>query len=280
MRIRTYLTLITISVCALLGGAQTLTATYIELADSADYYTRHSRWADAERVIIKALRHEPANPSNHLLWSNLGIVREQLCNLPGALEAFDIGLASAPRSTTLLTNRARIYMSEGKSGEAIADLSRALEVDSTLQWPRKMRGILYLAQAKPKEALADFTDYKNRFGEDADVAEGAASAEAGLGNPDKAMEYYEESLRIEPLQSTLVKMLLTAYSFGILERYEEKLREGIEKYPRCGELYLLRGTLHKARYETEKTEIDRKLATEFGASTDLINTLLPIKTKK
>lgn len=280
MRIRTYLTLIAISVCALLGGAQTLTATYIELADSADYYTRHSRWEDAERVIIKALRHEPANPSNHLLWSNLGIVRERLGNLPGALEAFDVGLASAPRSTTLLTNRARIYMAEGKNSEAITDLSAALDVDTTLQWPRKMRGVLYLTQGNAKEALADFAAYKARFGEDADVAEGAASAEAQLGNPEKAMEYYEESLRIEPSQNTLVKMLLTAYSFGMLERYEEKLREGIEKYPRCGELYLLRGTLHKARYEAEKTEIDRKLATEFGASPDLINTLLPQKSKK
>ena len=56
------------------ASSQTLTRTYIELADSADNYMKRERWEDAERMIMGALRHEPANRSNWLLWSNLGLV--------------------------------------------------------------------------------------------------------------------------------------------------------------------------------------------------------------
>lgn len=72
------------SVCALSSGAQTLTATYIELADSADVYMKNERWGDAERVIVNALRHEPANKSNYMLWSNLGTVRTNMGDYDGA----------------------------------------------------------------------------------------------------------------------------------------------------------------------------------------------------
>ena len=90
-----------VSVCAPMG-AQTLTKRYVELADSADYYMKRDRWRDAERVIVTALRHEPANPSNWLLWSNLGVVRTHSDDYKGAMEAYDVGLASAPESAVSL----------------------------------------------------------------------------------------------------------------------------------------------------------------------------------
>ena len=101
MKARTIL-ISTTAVCALQMGAQTLTATYVELADSADNYIKHERWADAERVIVKALRHEPANKSNYLLWSNLGTVRTNMGDYNGALQAFDIGLSSAPKEVIVI----------------------------------------------------------------------------------------------------------------------------------------------------------------------------------
>ena len=132
------------TVCALLSGAQTLTRTYVEYADSADRYIRNENWVDAERMIVNALRLEPANKSNYLLWSNLGIVRDRIGNTEGALQAFDIGLASAPRSTVLLANRAYTLMKTGRDKEALRDLDLALELDSTLLVPRLSRAGLHL----------------------------------------------------------------------------------------------------------------------------------------
>ena len=180
MKIRTFIITL-LSLCALHSGAQTLTATYVELADSADRYIRQERWADAERVIVKALRHEPANKSNYLLWSNLGVARTEMKNYDGALEAYEIGLAMAPASTALLSNRARTYMAKGDKKEAVADLDKALSLDSTLQWPRKMRGLVRASAGDSEGALSDFRIYINRFGKDAAISEACGDIDVAKG---------------------------------------------------------------------------------------------------
>ncbi len=103
------------TVCALLSGAQTLPEHAVEYADSADRYIRNENWVDAERMIVNALRLEPANKSNYLLWSNLGIVRDRIGNTrrraPGVRHRSRIGAplhrASRQQSLYLNENRTR-----------------------------------------------------------------------------------------------------------------------------------------------------------------------------
>ena len=255
--------------CALLSGAQTLTSTYVELADSADRYIRAERWQDAERVIVKALRHEPANRSNYLLWSNLGIVRERQENYPGALEAYGIGLASAPRSTMLLTNRARTYLATGQLAAARAGLASALDVDSTLQWPRKMRGVIRAALGDLDGADADLDIYTARWGEDAAVSETRGDIRVARGDADGAIEAYREAYRLDGDPATLGRLLLSAYACGRLEEEQQALADGIRKHPRDATLYLLRAMLNKARYQTQAMEKDLKTARELGIDPEL-----------
>lgn len=262
-----------LSICALHSGAQTLTSTYVELADSADRYLRQERWADAERVIVRALRHEPANRSNYLLWSNLGVVRTNMGDLDGALEALNIGLASAPRSTMLLSNRARTLIARGNTRGALDDLDAALELDSTLQWPRKMRGTLRAAAGDRKGAETDFAIYTARFGEDASVAEARGDLAASANELPEATRFYMEAYRLQPDVYLLTKGLLTAHLCDRLEEHEEALAEGLRKYPREGTLYLLRAMLNKRRYQNTAMEHDLKTARELGVNEDLYEAL-------
>lgn len=260
-----------IAVCALQSGAQTLTATYVELADSADRYIRSERWADAERVIVKALRHEPANKSNYLLWSNLGMVRHEQRNYEGAVMAYDIGLASAPRSTSLLSNRARTYLALGKRGEARADIEQALSLDSALQWPRKMRGILRSAEGDTVGAMRDFRIYLDRYPEDAAVDEAMGDIAARGGDIDRALELYSKAYKLEPDEEIIGKKLLTAYSYGRFDAMRKDLADAMKKYPRSGQLYLIRALYHKAMYQTEAMEQDIELARKFGVEQQTID---------
>lgn len=260
-------------VCALCSGAQTLTSTYVELADSADRYIARERWADAERVIIKALRHEPANRSNWLLWSNLGIVREHREDWPGALEAYGIGLASAPRSTMLLTNRARAYLATGDLVSARDDLDAALDVDSTLQWPRKMRGITRASLGDLDGATADLEAYTARWGDDATVAETLGDIRNSRGDADGAIEDYRKAYSLGNDPATLDRLLLTAYLYGRLEQEEPTLTEGIKAHPRDATLYLMRAMLNKARYQTQAMEKDLATARELGIDPELYRRL-------
>lgn len=272
MKIKTVLTIL-FSVCALNLGAQTLTATYVQLADSADRYISRERWADAERVIIKALRHEPANKSNYLLWSNLGLVRTELKDYEGALQAYDIGLASAPKSTMLLSNRARTYLAKGDRAAAMTDLDAALNNDSTLQWPRKMRGLLKTAKGDVAGATSDLTYYKERFGDDASVSEALGDIANMRGDTDGAIADYKEAYSISEDSDVLGKMLITSFFAGRLDKEEEDLTEGIRKFPRNGTLYLLRAMLNKSRYQTQAMEKDLATARELGVDKTLYDQL-------
>ncbi len=252
------------SFCALLSGAQTLTATYVQLADSADYYIRHERWNDAERVTVKALKTEPANKSNYLLWSNLGIIRTQTDNLDGALDALDIGLASAPNSTMLLTNRAKTYLLKGDSRSALADFDSALALDSTLQWPRKMRGLIRESTGDRPGAKTDFDIYIDKFGEDADIFEAQADMAAAEGDGETSVAKYKKAYKLNSDGTMLGKALLTAYLYGKLEDMAEELQDGLRQNPRDGMLYLMRAMLKKARYQNSEMEEDLKTARQLG----------------
>lgn len=272
MRIIKILTFI-ICFCALQSGAQTLTATYVQMADSADRYMSQGRWLDAERVIVKALRHEPANKSNYLLWSNLGLVRTNMEDYDGALEAYNIGLISAPHSTVLLSNRARTYITKGDTEAAMTDLDTALALDSTLQWPRKMRGLLRTATGDLPGAVSDFAKYEESYGEDAAILEAEGDIATSRGDIDTAITRYRAAYKLEPDTSLLGKSLLTAYMFDRLDDMADDLTEGLKKYPRDGMLYLMRAMLNKSRFQTDAMEVDLKMSKEFGVDETLYNRL-------
>lgn len=254
-------------------SAQVLSATQVQLADSADFYIRHERWTDAERVIVKALRHDPANRTNYLLWSNLGTVRTQLNNLDGAIEAFSIGLASAPRSTTLLTGRARTLLLKADTDAALADLDAALAVDSTLQWPRKMRGLILTDRGSLDSALADFDNYTARFGDDADILNARAGIAATRGDAPLAIELYKKAYAREPDTEMLERALTIACQYGRLEEMSDELADALRRAPRSGNLYLMRAMLRRAMHQNSEMEADLRRALDLGADPDLYRLL-------
>lgn len=142
---RKFLILSLVTICAVLSG---MAQTYIQYVDSADNYIKRENWEAAERMTIAALRLKPANKLNYLLWSNLGDIRTRQQNYEGALEAFEIALASAPRKELILNNRAYTYLQMGEAEKALADIDCSLSLDSVQEWPLRIRGSLNLGDRK------------------------------------------------------------------------------------------------------------------------------------
>lgn len=255
-------------------GAQTLTATYIELADSADYYIKHERWDDAERVIVRALKHEPANKSNFLLWNNLGLVRSHLNRYEESINAFDIGLASAPLSTTLLSNRGRVKFENGSLKEALSDMTSALDIDSLLSFPRKIRGVIYTMNGDLKAARSDFEFYIRHNAQDILVIECLGDIESADNNHLKALDFYNSANKIETSPQLIEKLLREAILCDKYDDYLAELNSAINKWPEDGNLYLIRALIHKMKYQTADMEKDIARARENGISNNAINALL------
>lgn len=260
------------------AGAQTLTRAYIELADSADMYMKHENWADAERVITKALRHEPANKSNWLLWSNLGVVRTHQDNYEGALEAYDIGLSSAPKSTVILSNRAWTQLTFGHTQEGLKDINSTLALDSLQAWPLKMRGLLGMAH--PKKARKDLQLADSLAPDDAAVLAGLGDLDAADGNIRSALNYYKRSLKIRPDEETAFKFLLIMTEQDDEVKARDWTIGALAKWPECANLHLLRSLQHQRAYQTDSALKEKNLAVAYGADPLLVDALLNLKRDK
>lgn len=265
-------TILTAIICAILPG---MAQTYIEYVDSADYYIRNERWKDAERATISALRKMPANKLNFLLWSNLGDIRTRLGDYDGALQAFEIGLASNPGSTKLLCNRAYTLLACGKTDEAIADINEALANDSILEWPLKMRGIISLGKGDYNTAEKDFNTLRRHYPQNADAYSGLGKIEAMKGNTEEAISLLRKSLDLEQNEDTWFYLVLVNIESNRIPAAKEDLFTALKRYPRSGNLYLLRGVIHKKNFENDAAMIDKKIARDYGADPHLIDKFLP-----
>lgn len=249
---------------------------YMEMADSADYYIERSLWADAKRCTVEALRADPANFSNSLLLSNLGMINLNLDEPQDAVDNFTLGLEIAPSSTTLRSNRARAYLYMNQLQKADEDLRILLERTPDDPWALKMHGII-TASKNPEEGLAVL----QRIAEpDVDTRLAMASLQHRMGHDDEAELIYsaltEDSASEEVLQTAAVFHLLKEdYS-----RAGDELRRAIELNPRNGNLYLLRAYLHEQCHEKSLAEIDKKMAIENNADLQLVEALFPSKKRK
>ena len=246
---------------------------YEACIDSADYYAGRKRWKEAERFTVRALRLEPANKSNWLLWANLGEIRSRLDDREGALTAYSIGLSQMPESRKMLSARAALYIEENRIEEALDDLNAALKLDSTLEWPRMMRGMIMLGENRLKEAEKDFSLLKSQYPENTHALNGLARIRALEGKPDEAVDLYAQSLAISPDDDVWFYKITLLADGGKLQEASDDLYLAMKQFPRNGNMFLLRAYIHKLRFENEEAEIDRKLALEYGADPSLVESV-------
>ena len=96
--------LIFLAVCLLASGMPAFGQTYQELCDRAVTYTEQDSLPQAETYIRRALKLEPANPHNALLFSNLGTIQRRQRKYEKALESYNFALNIAPRAVPILLN--------------------------------------------------------------------------------------------------------------------------------------------------------------------------------
>ncbi|MBD5310944.1 MAG: tetratricopeptide repeat protein [Muribaculaceae bacterium] len=265
--------------CSMPETATTATP-YMHYVDSADYYIAHSRWVDAERSLVAALRSEPANQGNMLLFSNLGTVRTQLGDYTGAIEAFDIGLSRAPRSTVLLVNRALAQIGLDNIDAALNDLSFALQCDPHLPRALETRGMLYLNRNELEAALADFTLLHELNAGNTIALAGMAQCQAAQGDYKDAISNLREIMKYE--SDEFYHFLLTLYLIENNQPFDaaDAVRNALEQFPHSGRLYLLRAVLHKQHYQLSEAEAAIKLARKYGVSPELEQQLIPNHSNK
>lgn len=148
--------LIFLIVCLSAGCMPVCAQTYQELCDRAILCTESDSLPQAEAYIRQALKLEPANPHNALLFSNLGTIQQRQRQYEKALESYGMALNIAPRTVPILLNRAAVYMELGRNNLAQADYSLVLDLEKNNEEALLMRAYIYMQQRDYKMAKADY----------------------------------------------------------------------------------------------------------------------------
>ncbi|MDE6291143.1 MAG: hypothetical protein K2M16_06400 [Muribaculaceae bacterium] len=255
---------------------------YLELADSARYHIGKEEWGEAARCTREAMRLEPGNVGNAMLFSNLGLAAGMEGKIGEAMECFDIALSRAPKSVPVLTSKAKIQIRANDTEGAMETIDTILDLDSLAEWPRQTRGLLRMRGADYKGAFEDFKTLTRNFQNNAWGPGGLAKCMEMQGYPSEAAGYYADAIsRTKPGDEDRVEFQLGLIEnlghTGKLTEALETAREALEEYPHDGRLYLLRGWIKKLLLIYREAEADKKLAIDYGVDSQTIERFFPEK---
>ena len=237
---------------------------YFKKIDEADKACAEGLWHEAENALVEALRAEPANPSNVLLISNLGIISFNMGQDSLAIATLNDAHSMAPASVTILSNRAKVLAANGYDEEAYLDYSRIIELDSLEISARLPRCLYALRRHDFRTAKSDMEFMEQNFPGKIETEIAGAAVRSGTGDFAGAIPYYSRILleRKDPeyYSGRAYCYLLT----GSLQEASDDINSALAITPADGELYLYRAALNKMRYRPADAEADARKAVELG----------------
>lgn len=265
--------LIFLVVCLLAGGMPAFSQTYQELCDRAITYTEQDSLPQAEEYIRQALKLEPANPHNALLFSNLGTIQRRQRQYEQALESYSFALNIAPRAVPILLNRAAVYMELGRNNLAQADYSLVLDLEKNNEEALLMRAYIYMQQREYKMAKADYerllkvnpVSYNGRLG--------LATLEQKEGKYEEALSVLNNMIAAKrgnsQLSSSQYAMLYVARAgvekdLNHMDMALVDLEEAIRLDSSQPEIYLMRGEIYLAQKKKDLAKRDFEKAISLG----------------
>ena len=188
--------------------AVTFAQTYQQLSERAIECIEKDSLPQAEELLLQALKLEPKNAKNALLFSNLGLVQRRLGEFDKALESYSFALNFAPLAVPILLDRAAIYMEMGKTDRAYTDYCQVLDEDKQNKEALLMRAYIYVLrrdypatleqkEGKFREALEILNKMLAATPEDATLYIARADVEREMKHEDLALVDLEEAIRLD-----------------------------------------------------------------------------------
>lgn len=247
---------------------------YFSLVEDADNAISEGNWALAQEYLQQAMRLDPSNPTNVLLLSNLGMVQFYDGRSDEAIATLTNAHNIAPKSVTVLMNRARIYTSTNQHILASADYSTVIHLDSTMIEPRFYRAMLSLNAGKLDEAKTDIDTLIIKAPDDHRTNIAQATLLMTIGEYQKAIPYLSTVIKNMPDASYYGHRALCYLQTNDLSSATEDISNGLSLDPTDPELYIYRAMLNKMRYRPDDAKADAETAIKFGANPHTVKALI------
>lgn len=258
--------------------------TYKELGERSVAAAEQDSLARAEEYILKALKLEPANPHNALLFSNLGTIQRRQGEYEKALESYTFALNIAPRAVPVLLNRAALYLELGKEDRARVDYSLVLDIETNNQEALLMRAYIYGQKRDYKSARSDYElllklnplSYNGRLG--------LATLEQKEGRYEEALVLLNKMIADKADGTTEITTSLYAVLYVARAGLEKDMKhadlalldleEAIRLDPSQPEAYLIRGQIYLSQRKKNLAKHDFEEAMALGIPQSDVRELL------
>lgn len=259
---------------------------YDQLFERIETAIRRDSLDVAEQCIRQALRLDPANAHNALLFANLGTVQRLRGQLSEALDSYTYALNMVPRNVPILLDRAALYLELGQLDKARIDYSLVLDLRPDDAEALRMRAYIYSEQKDYKSARADYEHLLKLLPQDFNGRLGLAMLCQKEGKLKEALAILDAMVNEKGEGTSLVTAPQHAVVYvaragvqqeaGNLPMALLDLEEAIRLDDSRPEAYLMRGQIYLSQHKKSEAKADFEKALERGISPDDVAPLLSL----
>lgn len=249
--------------CYLIGWCacmQLQAQSYDELITGALDAARKDSLQKSEALFKQALKMDPANMRNALLFTNLGTVQRRMGKVDDAIDSYTLSLNITPYSVVTLLNRASLYLEKNLLNKAYVDYCNVIDIDKDNKEALLFRAYIYMQRREYKEARMDYNALLQEEPGNTTARLGRALLNQKELRYRDALEDFNRLVSDNPRDASYLKARATLAvemntpDLALLD-LEEAARlapEDAEIYVMCGEIYLSQKKKREAYVAFEK----------------------------
>ena len=229
----------------------------------------------AEECLKRAMRLEPANGRNGLLFQNLGTLQRRQGKLAEAEISYNCAVAMLPEVANVRANRAQLYAEMERYAEAIDDYSFLLDREPHNESWLYERALCRLMSADTTGARLDLELIDKFNPQSAKSRLGMAVVYKTMHEYALAEELYNALIEANPNSWSLLRDRAEVYYLSKrMGAALEDINASIGKNPNDPMSYILRAQIRYARGDREYARRDLNTAIEMGISPEVVSKLV------
>lgn len=236
-----------------------------------DWVTESFDWLEADSLHLaeialqEAMRLEPANSRNAMLFTNLGTIQRKLGKWQDAEISYTCALALLPNQTDIIRNRASLYAEMEDYDKAISDYTDIIIQNATDEDAYYQRALCRLMNKDTIGARMDLELIDKFNPKSAKARLGMAYVYKTCGEYGLAAELYDVLLEANPQNAMLLRERAEVYYLsGRMGAALQDINQSISLQPKDPISYLIRANIRLAKGDKEYARRDLNLAQEMG----------------
>lgn len=245
----------------------TYAQSYNDVVEEAMDCVKKDSLVRAESLFLKALKMDPSNARNALLFSNLGTVQKRLGKTDEAIRSYTMALNIIPYSTAMLLNRAALYLELNLADKAYVDYCNVIDLLPDNVEARLFRAYIYMQRRQYQEARIDYNVVLGKEADNVTALLGMVMLDEKEGRYASARDRLNLLIQKNPGDFSLYKMRANLeWIQRNLDTALLDLEQAMKLNPRDAEIRLMKGDIYLEKKDKRKAEDAYEEAIVLGVS--------------